>query len=193
MFVDRQNWYYNVLVEVIFIMQEIETARLYLRQFTPDDLDELYRIYSDSEVMKYLNEGVRNREETAADLFQIIADWEKNAFGLLAVVYKENNHLIGDGGLRFLGKTPELEVGYVLAKAYWGKGLASEVAVASLKYGFEVLKLEKIGSVAHTENRSSRRVMEKVGRRYQHNLDYSDRVYYSISRKIYQSKVVELS
>ncbi len=54
-------------------MQEIETARLYLRQFTPDDLDELYRIYSDSEVMKYLSEGVRNREETAADLFKIIA------------------------------------------------------------------------------------------------------------------------
>lgn len=73
MFVGRQNWYYNLLIEVIFIMQEIETARLYLRQFTPDDLDELYRIYSDSEVMKYLSEGVRNREETAADLFKIIA------------------------------------------------------------------------------------------------------------------------
>ena len=88
MFVGRQNWYYNLLVEVIFIMQEIETARLYLRQFTPDDLDELYRIYSNSEVMKYLSEGVRNREETAADLFQIIADWEKHAFGLWAVVNK---------------------------------------------------------------------------------------------------------
>ena len=190
MFVGRQNWYYNLLVEVIFIMQEIETARLYLRQFTPDDLDELYRIYSNSEVMKYLSEGVRNREETAADLFQIIADWEKHAFGLWAVVNKENNQLIGDGGLRFLRETPEVEVGYVLAKAYWGKGLASEVAAASLNYGFEVLKLEKIGSVAHTENRSSRRVMEKVGMRDQHNFDDSDRVYYSISQKIYQSKVV---
>ncbi len=72
-------------------MQEIETARLYLRQFTPNDLDDMYRIYSDSEVMKYLNEGVRNREETAADLFQIIADWEKNGFGLWAVVNKQNN------------------------------------------------------------------------------------------------------
>ena len=140
--------------------------------------------------MKYLSEGVRNREETAADLFQIIAHWEKHAFGLWAVVNKQNNQLIGDGGLRFLGKTPEVEVGYVLAKAYWGKGLASEVAAASLKYGFEVLKLEKIVAAANTENRSSRRVMEKVGMRYQHNLQDSARVYYSISRKIYQSKVV---
>ncbi|MEG5237886.1 GNAT family N-acetyltransferase [Microcoleus sp. AT9b-C3] len=193
MFVGRQNWYYNLLVEVIFFMQEIETARLYLRQFTPDYLDELYRIYSEREVMKYLSEGVRNREETAADLLGIIADWEKHGFGLWAVVNKENNQLIGDGGLRFLGKIPEIEVGYVLAKAYWGKGLASEVAAASIKYGFEVLKLEKILAVAHTENRSSRRVMEKVGMRYQHSLDDFDRVYYSISRKIYQSKVVELS
>jgi ribosomal-protein-alanine N-acetyltransferase len=140
--------------------------------------------------MKYLNEGVRNREETAADLFQIIADWEKNAFGLWAVVNKENNQVIGDGGLRFLGKIPEVEVGYVLAKAYWGKGLASEVAATSLKYGFEVLRLEKIVAVANTENRSSRRVMEKVGMRYQHNLDDCDRVYYSIWRNIYHSKVV---
>ncbi|UNU22789.1 GNAT family N-acetyltransferase [Microcoleus vaginatus] len=168
-------------------MQEIETARLYLRQFTPNDLDELYRIYSDSEVMKYLSEGVRNREETAADLFQIIADWEKHAFGLWAVVNKENNQLIGDGGLRFLRETSEVEVGYVLAKAYWGKGLASEVAAASIKYGFEVLNLEKIIAVADAENIASRRVMEKMGMKYQHNFDNRarHRVYYSIARLSY--------
>jgi [ribosomal protein S5]-alanine N-acetyltransferase len=172
-------------------MQKIETARLYLRQFTPDDLDDLYRIYSDSEVMKYLSRGVRNREETAADLFEIIADWEKHGFGLWAVVNKENHQLIGDGGLRFLGKTSEVEVGYVLEKAYWGKGLASEVAAASLKYGFEVLKLDKIVAVADTENIASRRVMEKVGMKYQHNFDYydRDRVYYAISRETYQAKI----
>ena len=169
-------------------MREIETARLYLRQFTPSNLDKLYRIYSDSEVMKYLSEGVRSREETAADLFGMIADWEKHGFGLWAVFNKQNNQLIGDGGLRLLGKTPEVEVGYVLAKAYWGKGLASEVAAASLKYGFEVLKLEKIVAVADTENIASRRVMEKVGMKYQHNFDCRarDRVYYSISRLTYQ-------
>ncbi|MCC3439065.1 MAG: N-acetyltransferase [Oscillatoriales cyanobacterium] len=166
------------------LSRQIETPRLYLRQFTPDDLDELYRIYSDAEVMKYLSEGVRNKEETAADLFQIIGDWEKHGFGLWAVVNKQNNQLIGDGGLRFLGKTPEVEVGYVLAKAYWGKGLASEVAAATLKYGFEVLKLDKVVAVADTENRSSRRVMEKVGMKYQHNFDDCgrDRVYYAIAR-----------
>jgi ribosomal-protein-alanine N-acetyltransferase len=147
-----------------------------------DDLEYLHPIYSDSEVMKYVSQGVRNREETAADLLQIIADWEKHGFGLWAVVCKENNQLIGDGGLRFLGDTPEVEVGYVLAKAYWGKGLATEIAAASLKYGFEVLQLKKIVAVADTENIASRRVMEKVGMQYQHNFNYRDRdrVYYSI-------------
>jgi [ribosomal protein S5]-alanine N-acetyltransferase len=160
----------------------IETARLYLRQLTLDDLEDLHVIYSDSEVMKYLSRGVRNREETAVDLLQIIADWEKHGFGLWAVVNKENNQLIGDGGLRFLGDTSEVEVGYVLAKAYWGKGLATEIAKASIKYGFEVLQLKKIVAVADTENIASRRVMEKVGMKYQHNFNYRDRdrVYYSI-------------
>jgi ribosomal-protein-alanine N-acetyltransferase len=162
----------------------IETARLYLRQFTSDDLDDLHVIYSDSEVMKYLSGGVRTREETGADLFRIIADWEKHGFGLWAVVAKENHQLIGDGGLRFSGKTPEVEVGYVLAKAYWGKGLAAEVAEASLKYGFDVLKLKQIVAVADTENIASRRVMEKVGMKYQHNFEDRgiDRVYYSIAK-----------
>jgi [ribosomal protein S5]-alanine N-acetyltransferase len=163
-------------------MQEIETARLYLRQFTSNDFDDLYAIYSNSEVMKYITQGVRNREETAADLLDIIADWEKHGFGLWAIVDRETNRLIGEGGLRFLGNTPEVEVGYVLAKAYWGKGLATEIAAASIKYGFEVLQLEKIVAVADPENIASRRVMEKVGMKYQHNFDYCDRelVYYAI-------------
>ncbi|MGL5058941.1 MAG: GNAT family N-acetyltransferase [Microcoleus sp.] len=163
-------------------MQEIKTARLYLRQFTSNDLDELYAIYSNSEVMKYITQGVRNREQTAADLLEIIADWEKHGFGLWAILDRETNRLIGDGGLRFLGNTPDVEVGYLLAKAYWGKGLATEIAAASIKYGFEVLHLDKIVAVADPENIASRRVMEKVGMKYQHNFDCGDRelVYYSI-------------
>jgi ribosomal-protein-alanine N-acetyltransferase len=163
-------------------MQEIETARLYLRQFTSNDFDDLYAIYSNSEVMKYITQGVRNREETTADLLDIIADWEKHGFGLWAIVDRETNNLIGEGGLRFLDNTSEVEVGYLLVKAYWGKGLATEIAAASIKYGFEVLQLDKIVAVADPENIASRRVMEKVGMKYQHNLEYCDRelVYYAI-------------
>lgn len=163
-------------------MKEIETARLYLRQFTSKDIDDLYAIYSNSEVMKYITQGIRNREETAADLFDIIADWEKHGFGLWAIVDPETNRLIGDGGLRFLDNTSEVEVGYLLAKAYWGKGLATEIAAASIKYGFEVLQLDKIVAVADPKNIASRRVMEKVGMKYQHNIDCGDRelVYYAI-------------
>lgn len=168
-------------------MEKIETARLYLRQFTAEDLDELYCIYREQEVMQYLSEGIRTREETADDLCNIVAHWEKHRFGLWAVVNKANHKLIGDGGLRFLDKTPEVEVGYVLEKAYWGKGLATEVTVASLKYGFEVLKLEKIVAVADALNIPSRRVMEKVGMKYQYNFEDRgrDRVYYSVGRSAY--------
>ncbi|MCC3443815.1 MAG: GNAT family N-acetyltransferase, partial [Microcoleus sp. PH2017_03_ELD_O_A] len=56
-------------------MQQIETARLYLRQFTPDDLDDLYRIYSDAETMKYLT-GVRTREATESAIHAMLQRWE---------------------------------------------------------------------------------------------------------------------
>ncbi|MBD0310772.1 MAG: GNAT family N-acetyltransferase, partial [Microcoleus sp. T1-bin1] len=62
-------------------MREIETARLYLRQFMPDDLDDLYRIYSDPEIMKYIT-GVRTREATETAIHTMLKRWEENNFGM---------------------------------------------------------------------------------------------------------------
>jgi len=63
-----------------------------------------------------------------------------------AVVDKKDNRTIGRCGLCFRDNTPEVELGYLLDKAYWGRGLATEAARASLKYGFAELKLERIVS-----------------------------------------------
>jgi RimJ/RimL family protein N-acetyltransferase len=94
-------------------MQQIETARLYLRQFTPDDLDDLYRIYSDAETMKYLT-GVRTREATESAIHAMLQRWEQNNFGMWAVVHKIDCKMIGRCGLAFLDKTPEVELGLSL-------------------------------------------------------------------------------
>jgi len=168
-------------------MQEIETARLYLRQFTPDDLDDLYRIYSDSEVMKYIGKGVRTRAATETALYGMLEHWQQHNFGMWAAVHKIDNKFIGRCGLCFLDKTPEVELGYTLDKLYWNRGLATEASLASLQYGFEVLKLERIVAIARPENTASQRVMQKVGMKYEKNDRYyeSDVVYYSISRSAY--------
>jgi ribosomal-protein-alanine N-acetyltransferase len=67
----------------------------------------------------------------------------------------------------FLDNTSEVELGYLLDKSYWRRGLATEASHASLKYGFEVVKLDRIVAIAKPENIASRRVMEKVGMKYE--------------------------
>ncbi|MEG4034182.1 GNAT family N-acetyltransferase [Microcoleus sp. w1-18aA5] len=171
-------------------MQEIETARLYLRQFRPEDLDDLYRIYSDPETMKYLT-GVRTREATEIAIHTMLKRWEQNNFGMWALVHKIDCKMIGRCGLAFLDQTPEVELGYALDKVYWNQGLATEASFASLNYGFKILKLERIVAIARPENIASQRVIQKVGMKYEKNAHYyeTDVVYYSISRETYQSKV----
>ncbi|MEG5159899.1 GNAT family N-acetyltransferase [Microcoleus sp. AT3-A2] len=172
-------------------MQEIETARLYLRQFTPDDLDDLYRIYSDAEIMKYLR-GFKTREETEIAIHTMLKSWEENNFGMWALVHKIDRKMIGRCGLVLLDKTPEVELGYTLDKVYWNQGLATEASFASLNYGFQILKLDRIVAIARPENIASQRVIQKVGMKYEKNARYyeTDVLYYSISRETYESKVV---
>ncbi|NQE32534.1 GNAT family N-acetyltransferase [Microcoleus asticus] len=172
-------------------MHEIETARLYLRQFTPEDLDELYRIYSDAEIMKYLT-GVKTKEETAIAIHTMLQRWEQNNFGMWALVHKIDRKLIGRCGLAFLDKTPEVELGYAIDKVYWNQGLATEASFASLNYGFQILNLDRIVAIARPENIASQRVIQKVGMKYEKNARYyeTDVLYYSISRETYESKVI---
>lgn len=149
-------------------MPQIETSRLRLRMFTPDDLDDLERLFSDPEVMLYL--GVEagktlSREETEEALSSFIQGWHQRGFGRWAVILKETKRFIGLCGLKLLEGQPELI--YVLEKQYWGKGLATEAARAALRYGFEEVKLERIIAVTRPENVASQRVMQRLGMKWE--------------------------
>lgn len=165
-------------------MPEIETPRLRLRHFTLEDLDDLYPIYSDPEVNKYIGKGAKTKDETQAALIKMIQHWQ-HGFGMWAVVHKESSKLIGRCGLCFLDYTSEVELGYALDKPYWNLGLATEGSLASLKYGFEVVELERIVAIARPENIASQRVMQKVGMIYEKNAYFYNCgvVYYAIARE----------
>jgi RimJ/RimL family protein N-acetyltransferase len=174
---------------VIFqFMPEIETTRLLLRMFTDDDLDDLSRIYSDPDVMRYLSGHPLTREETAGWLRYFLAGWDDYGFGWWAVILKESGELIGHCGLQFIHMTPEVEVTYGLAREYWRKGLASESARACLWFGFAELALDHIYALADPGNIGSHRVMQRVGMRYDKTEYYKDDmydgdlIYYVISR-----------
>ncbi|MFN6569847.1 GNAT family N-acetyltransferase [Dendronalium sp. ChiSLP03b] len=164
-------------------MPEIETARLRLRHFTLEEFDVLYRLYSNAEVMRYLSP--RTREQTQASLRKHIQHWQENNFGMWAVIHKDSDKMIGRCGLGFLENTPEVELGYVFDKSYWQMGLATEASIATLKYGFLEVKLDRIVAIAHPQNVASVRVIQKVGMKYQKNARFynSDVVYYAVTRK----------
>ncbi len=165
----------------------IETERLVLRRFTLDDLDELAALRSDPLVMRYI--GLQSREKVEQRLRYYVSHYEPNGFGMWGVVHKKSDKLIGWAGLIFLDGTPEVEVGYGVAKDYWGQGLMTEAARACLRYGFDEAGLERIVAVAMPENVASRRIMEKLGMRYEKNAFHygHDLVYYAITRGEFQA------
>ena len=149
------------------IFPEIETGRLLFRMFTPEDLDNLARIFSNPDVMRYLGTSGEpiTRVETEYALMSIINHWHRHGIGRWAVEHKEEKKLIGCGGLRWFehegeGKgKPELV--YLLDEPYWRQGLATEIAHACLRFGFEERKFEQVVAMTKPGNEVSRHILEK--------------------------------
>jgi RimJ/RimL family protein N-acetyltransferase len=153
-------------------MTELITPRMWLRPLTKTDLEALARLYSDPKVMKYrLIAQPACRQQTQEMLNVYLKHWEAHGFGRWAIIHKRHQHLIGHTGLEYLDPLKEVEVNYLLARDYWGQGLASEAATVVLRYGFETLQLERLVALAKPGNLASRRVMEKIGMQYEQTLE----------------------
>ena len=149
-------------------MIELRTERLLLRQWRDGDLDTLATMYADPEVMRYIRDGsVQSRQETAEHLDRMRQHWAEHDFGLFAAELAETGELTGWVGLAVPYFLPELlptvEIGWRLARSFWGAGLATEGARAALRFGLVDQGLERLVSIRHVENVRSARVMEKIG------------------------------
>ena len=145
-------------------MRILETPRLSLREFNPEDLDALSLILSDRETMRFYikplhRSGVeewisRNRQRYATD-----------GHGLWAMILKASGELIGDCGLvlQDVDGENEIEIGYHVRRDYWGQGLATEAARACRDFGFASFPFERLISIIRPANIASRRVAEKNG------------------------------
>ena len=163
----------------------VETCRLCLRVFEPADLDALANINSDPDVMHHTGDGNPvSREETDRRLRGYIEHWRENGFGLRAAIHKSDHALVGFCGLQFVAGRHEIEIGFRLAKKYWGQGLATEATRAVLRHGFEVLGLERVIGLARPANVASQRVLEKSGLKHEKNAHYYGHFvrYYAIER-----------
>lgn len=133
-----------------------------------DDWLLLRPIASDPEVMRYISNGEAWPDECVREFVgRQIRHFSNLGYCLWKLTHKQSSEMIGFCGLQPLDGTPETEIGWWLARAYWGRGLAIEAARLALQDGFERAGLQKIAAVAMPANRASLRVMEKLGMKYE--------------------------
>lgn len=153
----------------------IETARLWLRPFTPTDTAPMYHLMNGKNVMRYFP-GTQSPtlEQVARMLAGQTRHWQDYGYGWWAVELKEDGSLIGWCGLQYLPETDETEVGYLLGREYWGQGFATEAAQVSVGWGFTNLQTTSIIAITHVDNKSSQHVAEKCGLKFVRAARYFD-------------------
>ena len=146
----------------------IETDRIFLRPFSIDDIEPFAKICSNPNVMRYIGDG----QPVGLDIIaEKIPEWielyENQKYGLMALIFKKTNELIGFCGFihQIVDGDEYIELGYRLDEAYWGKGIATEAATAVKDYAFNVLEIPLLISIINHQNDASKRVAKKVGMR----------------------------
>ena len=142
----------------------LTTPRLGLRRFTPDDDDWLAALYSDPAVTRYLG-GVRTRAETDEMLDTRILRYydEHPGLGIWMTVHRATGERVGFHLLNHIRGETDIQVGFSLVQAAWGKGYGTEMAAAVLRHGFVNLALPRIAAIANLDNHASQRVLLKIG------------------------------
>ncbi len=155
----------------------IETERFIIRNIEEDDVNGMFELDSDPEVHRYIgNEPVKSMEEARQVINFIRKQYIDNGMGRLAIVDKITNDFIGWTGLKYEQSVRKnqsyYDLGYRIRKKYWGKGIATETARESLKYGFNTLNLEEINGAADVKNIASNKILKKVELKFIETIDF---------------------
>jgi [ribosomal protein S5]-alanine N-acetyltransferase len=146
-------------------VDRLDTPRLQLRPFGPGDAVRVHPVYSDPEVRRYVATGPMG---SLALTERLLADYAahqvRHGFSFWAVIERESGTVIGDSGLY---RTPggDVELGYTLGAAWWGRGYATEAAGAWLECAFGRLGIREVTALAEPANLASLHVLEKLGMR----------------------------
>lgn len=155
-----------------------ETERLILRELMPADAKGMFDMNSDPDVHRYLgNKPVKSIEQSIAEIEFIRKQYVENGIGRWAVIEKTSGNFLGWSGLKLITETTNnhinyYDLGYRFSKRFWGKGYATETAMAVIDYGFTELKLNEIIGIADINNLGSIHVLEKVGLKRVSVFDY---------------------
>lgn len=153
----------------------LETERLTLRHLEPDDLVPLFALYRDPEMRRYFPDGTRTLEETREELEWFLHGHPRHPeLGLWATVERATGSFLGRCGLLpwTIDGVPEVELAYMIDKARWGEGFATEAAHAIVRYAHATLGLRRLVCLVMPGNAASVRVATKVGMTFER--DYVD-------------------
>ncbi len=144
-----------------------QSPHLYFREFTANDIQLLFELNSNPNVIKYVHEPAPTLENITDILHNVILpQYKLYGHGRWAVYLKNNHEFIGWCGLKYVTETGEIDLGYRFKEDYWGHGYGYEAAKSTIDYGFKILKLTCITATALPENIASWKIMEKCGMQY---------------------------
>lgn len=170
-------------------LYEIDTERLLLRQWRDGDWHRLHRTYGDPEVMGWIGAPAADLASTAAAVGRMSMHWRLLGYGMFALEERSSRELVGRVGLMLHPdwplEGPKVEVGWTLQRSAWGRGYATEGALASLEFAFRELGLPQIFSMTRPDNTRSRAVMERCGLTKRGELEFHGwrQVHYAIDRE----------
>jgi RimJ/RimL family protein N-acetyltransferase len=135
------------------------------------DFDDYAALCADGEVMRYVShEGPLSREDAWRQFAMLVGHWTLRGFGMWAVQERSSGAFVGRVGLHYPDGWPDREVGWALARRYWGHGYAFEAAAVALREAFDTLAWPRIISLMVPSNLRSIRLAERLGERFERNL-----------------------
>ncbi|HET6861390.1 MAG TPA: GNAT family N-acetyltransferase [Pyrinomonadaceae bacterium] len=157
-------------------MTILETERLTIRELNDGDAPFILQLLNEPSFIYYIGDkGVRTLEDARQYILNgPVISYERNGFGLNLVSFKETSTPIGMCGLLKRDELPDPDIGFAFLPEYWSKGFGFEAASAVLKYGFEVLRLQRILAITSPDNEGSGRLLTKIGLKYEQMYSLSD-------------------
>ena len=145
----------------------METKRLTLRRFTESDLEHIYELDNDPDVMRFINGGVTTPRQVIRDVLMpgfLRYDSRNPVHGFWAVIEKQSKDFLGWVSFRPVGSDPaELTIGFRFRKAAWGRGFAAEAASALIHRGFSDMGVQRVIATTYQDNWRSQRLLERLG------------------------------
>lgn len=150
-------------------MKTLTTENLVLKRYESIDENDFIRLFTDAAVMKHVGDGVMTAEQARAFWRKLFEKLYPENFNIWAVLSKKNSKYVGHAGIypRPTSKN-DWEFVYFLKQSEWGKGCATEIAGAIIKFGFEELNLPEVFATIDDDHAASIRVAEKAGMTFSH-------------------------